>query len=68
MFVSPYTLAAATVYALVIRAVGPLPDVIHWRVNTSGIYVGGHLHTSSNGGGNWGVAYPSVDTMFEVHA
>lgn len=60
-----YNLAAATKYAIVVRAPGGgITNTLRWRLDTSGAYPGGCSESSSNSGSSWS-SNPAYDLMFE---
>ena len=65
-FTTPYTLAANTKYAIVVRAPGgDVTNYGRWRGdNSSPSYTGGQLEYSADGGSTW-AAQATWDMMFE---
>lgn len=66
MFTTPYTLAADTQYAIVIRALaGDVNNSVGLRMDVTGAYSGGQVWTSVNAGAAWaGVA--ASDILFSI--
>ena len=66
MFTTPYTLAANTQYAIVIRALaGDVNNSVGLRMDVTGAYSGGQVWTSANAGAAWAGAAAS-DILFSI--
>ena len=64
-FTVPYTLVSGAKYAIVVRAPsGNSSNTVRWRVNTDGVYDGGTMRQSTDGGSSWNKT--DADCMFEV--